>query len=182
MWNIRSLLAGNNTIGGSGENMSFDLITAIRQNHALEHATIAIIVKRLGMNVRLAGRATSTGFYLYGDIPTEAVTEAVEEGLNRLRKGEAELAISPFCGTNLAVTGILTGISAFITLRRKNRSRKLSDVITVTTIAALVAQPIGKLVQKYLTTSANLNETQIARIVRTGKGGRTIHRVETTWE
>jgi len=77
-------------------NMSNDFITALRQNHALEHAAIAVLIGKLGLHQRVLGRATTTGFYIYGSVPTEAIQEAATEGLARLQRGESELAVSPF--------------------------------------------------------------------------------------
>ena len=70
--------------------MSFEVIKAIRQNHALEHATVSILIERLGLNIRVMGQSNPTGFYIYGDVPTQAVQEAVAEGLARLRVNIAE--------------------------------------------------------------------------------------------
>ena len=55
------------------------IIGSIRRNHALEHATIAVLANKLGHDVRLVGRATRNGFYLYGDMPTEGVRGATTE-------------------------------------------------------------------------------------------------------
>ncbi|MBI4299792.1 MAG: hypothetical protein HY677_01550 [Chloroflexi bacterium] len=87
--------------------MRTNVFDATRQNHALEHATVSILVNRLGMAVRLAGRATPGGFYLYGDIPEETVSAAAEEALGRLSQGESDLAVSTLCGTIIAVAAVL---------------------------------------------------------------------------
>ena len=156
------------------------IITRIRQNHALEHATIAILARRSETPLVLAGRATPGGFYIYGDVSTALLYEAAKEGLTRLQKGEAELAISPFCGTNIVVAGTLAGISALAALGKGNRMRQqLPRAIMAATMAILAAQPLGKRAQQYLTTSANVNEVHIGSIARAGKGKRTRHWVRT---
>lgn len=160
--------------------MNLDFITAIRQNHALEHATIALLAKQAETGVRLIGRATGSGFYIYGNVSTEAVEEAAAEGLTRLQKGEGELAVSPFCGTNLVVAGTLAGILSMITLGRKNRLQRLPQVILATIGAVVIAQPVGRLVQRYLTTSASLDRVRITGITRRGRGRLTFHKIETT--
>lgn len=159
--------------------MNGDFITAIRQNHALEHATIAILVSKVGLNVRLVGQATTTGFYIYGNAPTEAVQEAATEGLARLQRGESELALSPLCGTNISVAGILAGIACFLALRGKRRGRRLPLAILASTWAIIVAQPLGRVVQKHVTTSADLSNVTIKRITRRGAGARILHKIET---
>jgi len=139
--------------------MSGNLITTLRQNHALEHATMAILIRKVGLNVRVVGSATIDGFYVYGDISTEAIREAATEGLARLQRGEQELAVSPFCGTNITVAG--------------------PRAILVATWAIIAAQPIGRIVQKYLTTSPILSDVTIKRITRRGIGNRILHKIET---
>ena len=49
------------------------VIDRIRQNHGLEHATVTILLQKLGMSVRLAGRSTASGFYLYCNLPTDLI-------------------------------------------------------------------------------------------------------------
>lgn len=160
--------------------MSVDIITALRQNHALEHATIALLIRKVGLNVRLIGQATTTGFYIYGNVPSEAIQEAATEGLARLQRGESELAISPLCGTNISVAGIMAGIACFLALRGKDRGRRLPIAILAATWAIVAAQPVGRVAQKHLTTSADVSNVSIKRITRRGTGTRILHKVETT--
>ena len=61
-----------------------NVIGSVRRNHALEHATVSILMGRLGPGTRMVGRATSSGFYIYGDVPTERLQESAAEGLARL--------------------------------------------------------------------------------------------------
>src|SRR5436853_4329170 len=91
-------------------------IDAIRRNHALEHATVSVMLAQIGPTVRLVGRAVPNGFYIYGRVPTELIQHSAEEGLARLKRGEAHLAVTPLCGTNLAVAGIVAGSLSVITM------------------------------------------------------------------
>ncbi|MBI4302156.1 MAG: hypothetical protein HY664_06085 [Chloroflexi bacterium] len=159
--------------------MGRNVITATRQNHALEHATIALILARMGGNVRLAGRATADGFYVFGPVPTEVVAEAAQEGLARLQRGESDLAVSAFCGTNLAVAGTLAGLSSIIAMGNKRRVERLPQVLSAALAAIILAQPLGRLVQKHLTTSSNLPELHIVGIQHMGLGRWTLHKVKT---
>ncbi|MCS6802798.1 MAG: DUF6391 domain-containing protein [Chloroflexota bacterium] len=161
--------------------MPLPLLDATRANHALEHATITILLGRLSRPVRMVGRATPGGFYLHGDVPTAELTAAVEEALARLQAGEARLAISPLCGTNLAVAGVLAGLSSVLAFSAANRPDRWLRAILAATGAVLLAQPLGQLVQRHVTTSPNLRGMRIKRILRTGRGAWTIHRVETAW-
>lgn len=162
--------------------MNRDIITALRQNHALEHATIALLAGKLGPKVRLVGQATTSGFYIYGNLPTEAIRDAAAEGLARLQRGESDLAISSVCGTNISVAGILAAIACLIVLGRKSRLRRLPLAIVAATWAIMAAQPLGRVVQKRFTTSADLSNVRIERITRRGTGTRILHKIETARE
>jgi hypothetical protein len=155
------------------------VIGSVRRNHALEHATISVMSGKLGRDVRLVGRATRSGFYLYGDLSAESVRESAMEALQRLRRGEAHLAISPMCGTNLAVAGILAGFSSLLALGNRSRLQRLPNVLLASMLAVLVAQPLGRLAQKHVTTDADLSDTEVVDVREGGRGPGRFHRVET---
>ena len=155
------------------------LIGSVRRNHALEHATIAVLAGRLGNDVRIVGRATRDGFYLYGDMEADRVRESTIEALHRLRRGEAHLAISPMCGTNLAVAGLLAGVSSLLALGNRSRLERLPNVLLASMSAVLVAQPLGRLVQKHVTTSPDLSDTELVGVRQGGRGPGRFHKVET---
>jgi len=56
--------------------LNLPVIRRIRRNHGLEHATIHML-SRKQKNLNIAGRSTSAGFYLYGNVPTAEVEAAV---------------------------------------------------------------------------------------------------------
>src|SRR5579864_4506811 len=91
---------------------------AVKQNHALEHATIVLLSKKYP-DVRLAGISFAAGYFVFGDLPTEAILPAAQEALNLLRTTSPELAIHERCGTNLAVMSILAGVSAMTVARMR---------------------------------------------------------------
>ena len=155
------------------------LIGSVRRNHALEHATIAVLAGRLGNDVRIVGRATRDGFYLYGDMEADRVRESTIEALHRLRRGEAHLAISPMCGTNLAVAGLLAGVSSLLALGNRSRLERLPNVLLASMSAVLVAQPLGRLVQKHVTTSPDLSDTELVGVRQGGRGPGRFHKIET---
>jgi hypothetical protein len=159
--------------------MKEDLIKNLRQNHALEHATVSLLTQKLGFAERILGTSTFDGFYIYGNIPSEEVRGAVTEALARLQGGDHDLAISPFCGTTAVVAGALAGVACFLALGDKNRSRRLPLAILAATGAIIAAQPIGRAAQKYVTTSADLAGVSIRRITRRGTAPRTLHKIET---
>src|SRR5262245_3508682 len=92
------------------------IITAMQRNHALEHGTVTIMLGRPGARYRLIGRAVSDGFYIYGRVPTDLLAECAEEALARFHRGEGSLAVTPLCGTNIAVAGVLAGTLATLAM------------------------------------------------------------------
>lgn len=152
-------------------------VNAVRQNHALEHGTVSILIGKLGPSLRLAGRAVPDGFYIYGKVPTDAIESSAAEALARLQGGEAALAVTPLCGTNIAVAGVLTGAASYLSIGKRKRFDRLPGVFTAAMFGVLAAQPLGQLVQKYLTTSPDLSRTEIVGISRSGKG--LVHKVQT---
>ena len=155
-----------------------DLVNIVRQHHALEHATINILLTRLEGKIRLVGRAGLTGFHLYGNIPTEILEEAAQEALRRLQEGEEELAISPMCGTNLVVAGVTAGVASMIAGRGHKGLSKFNRIVQASIIAMLAAQPLGRLTQKHLTTKPDLDNVSILKVTRKGSGARTRHIVK----
>lgn len=155
------------------------LLGTVRRNHALEHATISVLLRRIGHDIRMVGRATRDGYYLYADVPTELVEDCTHEALRRLKAGEGYLAVSPLCGTNLAVAGALAGVASMVTMGNGRRSERLPNVVLASMMAVLAAQPLGRLVQRHLTTSPDLADTEIVGIKVGGRGGARFHKVQT---
>lgn len=138
----------------------------VRRNHALEHATVAVLFARRGPQ-RLAGRASGNGFFIIGKIEPDVLRSCADEALARLKRGESNLAVSPMCGTNLAVTGALCASFTMVSLARnpeRGRRQKVSDAISASTMGAIAAQPVGRLVQEKITTLADHDDTEIVRI------------------
>ncbi|MBE9507029.1 MAG: hypothetical protein IMY86_03185, partial [Chloroflexi bacterium] len=50
-------------------------VSRVRRNHALEHATMHVLSERY-RNLRLVGRSSLWGFYIYGNVPTEDLLAA----------------------------------------------------------------------------------------------------------
>ncbi|HKZ50433.1 MAG TPA: DUF6391 domain-containing protein [Dehalococcoidia bacterium] len=145
------------------------LIKAVRRNHALEHATIAILLQRLGRPTRVVGRAGADGFCIYADIPSDKIYESAREGLARLQAGETGLAVSPLCGTNIAVAGLLAGLASTLALGSGGRRQRLPQVLAAAMLAVTLAQPLGRLAQRHLTTSADLEGMEIVGVERLGR-------------
>lgn len=140
-------------------------VDRVRRNHALEHAAITIISER-HPRVLLRGRSTGRGFYIFGDVPTEELRSAVDEALARLRGGEAELAIHPRCGTNLAIASILSGLSAAAASQLRPRQNRWSYAVLAAMAALFVSPSIGFEAQRHVTTLADLGDLQVTGIER----------------
>jgi hypothetical protein len=153
----------------------------VRQNHALEHATITIL-SRYVRDLRVSARSTSRGFTIFGDVDLGQLRRALDEALRRLQAGEAELAIHPNCGTNLVV-----GIS-FLTLgtilgMTSSRTRTRVASAALSSLAGIAAaRPIGQLVQKYVTTLPDLRGVHVTQIYRRKIFNFTVVEVRTTQE
>lgn len=162
---------------------SHPLITRVRRNHALEHATIHVLSQRY-RDRRVVGRTTLRGFTLYGQIPVEGVLEAAEEALQRLQEGQRELAIHPTCGTNFVAGGTLAGLGAFavLTPRRRNLGEWLSRlplVLLTCTLGFILGQRLGVVLQAYVTTDAQVGDLRIVGVVREERGALVLHHVRT---
>jgi len=138
----------------------------VRRNHGLEHATVAVLFARKGPQ-RLAGRASGNGFFIVGNVDPTLLRSCADEALLRMQKGERGLAVSPLCGTNLAVTGAVCAAFSMASLARnrdKSSRQRLGDAISAATLGAVVSQPLGRLVQEHITTRADLGDIEITAV------------------
>ena len=155
------------------------LIARIRQNHALEHATMHIL-PRYRPGIQLVARSGLSGFYVYGEVDAPTLAQAASEALSRLQAGEAELAVHPRCGTNLATVGILGGLASFLVMLKRDRNpwAKRPQVLLVSVAAVVVAQPLGLALQRRVTTLASLQGARIRGIVSRRLHGMAVHHVQ----
>ncbi len=159
--------------------MNIRWITALRRNHALEHATAAILIHKMKPGTRLLGRAGLQGFHIYADAPTETVSQAAQEGLARLKQGERGLAVSPLCGTNLVTAALLAGLTSVVLARGKGRNISLPTTVLASLAAILVAQPLGRQAQRHLTTSTNVVGLEIDGVSSKRRGRYVRHEIRT---
>ena len=142
------------------------IIDRIRRNHGLEHATVALMLAHQGP-MRIVGRSDHNGFYIYANIETERLRIYAEEALARLQRGEDHLAVSPMCGTNIAVAGLLAGFTSYLALRRNDgHVDGITRAVLASLLSVIAAQPLGRLVQKYATTSPELAGVRITSVDR----------------
>ena len=139
----------------------------VRQNHALEHATILLLTQK-NPRVVLRGRSTANGFYVYGEATEEDLRQCADEALRRLRGGEPEMAIHPRCGTNLAVAGMMAGISSVLVGEIPPRRNKYSRAVLASLVSLFIAPPVGMYVQKRFTTMTPTSRMSIVDARRRG--------------
>jgi hypothetical protein len=159
-------------------------ISRIRRNHGLEHATIHILSSRHPKTL-LIGRSDPSGFYLYGDVATEAIEAASREALARLYRGERQLAVHPNCGTSLLTAGTLACTAAVVSVsagrsdRWQDRAARFPMAVALTVLALIIAQPLGLSLQRRVTTEADPQGLVILDVRRLSRGRIPVHRVRT---
>lgn len=159
----------------------------IRQVHALEHATVWILSSfnhQSQDDETIGGLSTEQGFFLYGKINPLQLKKAVQLALNRLQKGEWDLALHPRCGTNASVATLLTTgmiLTSYLMLPREPMAQLLGIGLASVT-ASYFAPEIGMSAQKYLTTAIPFN-LQIKEIKQTvDQWGRPAHFIGLNWQ
>lgn len=158
-------------------------ISRIRRNHGLEHATIHMLSRRFPKQ-SFAGHSDAGGFWLMGEVDTEALADAVTQALTRMRNGERGLAVHPNCGTNFATYGIAAGFAAFVGMagvgnRFRDKLERLPVMMLFATVALILAQPFGFRIQQKVTTSGEPGDLEVVEIMRTVRGRVIAHRVTT---
>jgi hypothetical protein len=167
--------------------LDLPLISRVRRNHALEHATIQVLSERRP-NLRLMGRSSLRGFIIYGNVSTDDILDATREGLQRLRAGDRVLAIHPNCGSNYVVAGTIAALSAFLALgglsgkrreRLLDRLARLPMACTMATLGIILSRPLGTTLQAHVTTEPEVGNLHVAGVTRDERGGTAIHFVRT---
>lgn len=159
--------------------MNLGFFNKVRRNHALEHATITLAHSGMGESGILGGNSMQWGFLVYGDVPTDVLSNAAEDALRRLKSGESDLAVSPYCGTNLVVAATLAAVGCAIAVGKRRRWSSIPRLMSVSLMALLAAKYVGPQVQRYVTTSGEVDGLTIRDVDRIGAGGLTVHRVRT---
>lgn len=166
--------------------LNLGIISLVRRNHGLEHATINLLSKKIP-GTSFAGYSDHKGFWIVGDVSTDVLLETAQQALTRMKSGERSLAIHANCGTNYVTAGVLAGSLAWLaTLGSGNSFKKKFDrwplLVMLVTGALIVAQPLGPKVQEHVTSSGepgNLAIKQIVRYERNIPGRPMLHRILT---
>ena len=158
-------------------------VSRIRRNLGLEHATLTILAQRFP-NTPMEGRSSTRGFWLLGEVSTDAVQEAATEALNRMKAGEHHLAVHPHCGTNYVISGTLAGMAGATAMsgvgpRFRDKLDRIPLAASLATLALIVSQPLASMMQAHLTTSGEPGDLEVVEIIPTRRGGIMAHRVVT---
>jgi hypothetical protein len=136
-----------------------------RQNHALEHATFTIMAQ---MDPTFSGSARSSehGFIIFNDVDLGLLRRAIDEALRRLQAGEAELAIHPNCGTNLAVGITMVTLGTTLGLLSEKTRFRVASAAASSVAGWAAARPVGEYMQKHFTTLPDLQGVRVTDIAR----------------
>jgi hypothetical protein len=134
----------------------------LRRNHALEHATIVVMMEREPRR-RLNGFSTDEGFFVQGVRSTQEVDSAAREALGRLQNGEKRLAVHRNCGTTIVAANLLAavfflgalGVGLYL-----NWSLYLLILGSIVLAFALRA-PLSLLLQRFVTTDPDLANAEV---------------------
>ncbi len=134
----------------------------LRRNHALEHATIVVMMER-EPGRKLNGFSTDEGFFVQGVRSLEEVESAAREALGRLRGGEKGLAIHRNCGTTIVAANLLTAIFFLGSLAL---GLYLNWPIYLLIVGAVVLAfalrvPLSLLLQRFVTTDTDLSNAEV---------------------
>ncbi|RMH01241.1 MAG: hypothetical protein D6706_02195 [Chloroflexi bacterium] len=157
--------------------MVSQIISRIRRNHGLEHATIHVLSEKY-KNFSAQGNSDYRGFSLniYGDISEEEVFNAVEEAYRRMKQGEHHLAVHPNCGTVLLTTATMATLAAqaSFSLEQKRQGKDsmnlsvlfngLPSAVLAVVVSLIVSRPLGVYLQARFTTEGDLGNLRILRM------------------
>jgi hypothetical protein len=156
------------------------LINNVRRNHALEHATLNILLRN---GVSLSGYSDWRGFWVIGKVPTTLLLDSATLALQRLNNGEKELAVHAYCGTNYVASGVSAGLAAWMTMiganDGKSRWDRLPLALVAATLALMLSRPLGPFLQRKVTTKPEMPEARIMGITLYERWGRQFHRIRT---
>jgi hypothetical protein len=135
----------------------------LRRNHALEHATIVVMMER-EPGRRLNGFSTDDGFFVQGVRSISEVESAAREALRRLQSGEKRLAIHRNCGTTIVAANLLAAIFFLITLGLVlylGVGNLYLMILGSVVLALALRIPLSLLLQRFVTTDADLTNAEV---------------------
>ena len=134
----------------------------LRRNHALEHATIVVMMQR-ERGRRFNGFSDDDGFFVQGVRSTDDVDGAAREALKRLRAGEKGLAIHRNCGTTIVAANMLAAVFFLVALGVGLYLGWPLYLLILGGVALslLLRVPLSLLLQRFVTTDSNLSNVEV---------------------
>ncbi len=134
----------------------------LRRNHALEHATIVVMMER-EPGRRFNGFSTDEGFFVQGVRSTGEVDSAAREALRRLRAGEKKLAVHRNCGTTIVAANLLAAVFFLGALGLGLYLGWDIYLLILGGIALSLALrvPLSLFLQRFVTTDADLSNAEV---------------------
>jgi hypothetical protein len=134
----------------------------LRRNHALEHATIAVMMEKEPAR-KFNGFSTDEGFFVQGVRSIGEVDSAAREALRRLRAGEKKLAVHRNCGTTIVAANLLAAVfflSALILGLYLGWDVYLL-ILGGIVLSLLLRVPLSLFLQLFVTTNADLSNAEV---------------------
>ena len=134
----------------------------LRRNHALEHATIVVMMER-SPGRKFNGFSDDDGFFVQGVRSTDEVDSAAREALRRMRAGEKGLAIHRNCGTTIVAANLLSAVFFLgaIGLGLYMNWPLYLMILGGIALALLLRVPFSLLLQRFVTTDADLTNADV---------------------
>jgi hypothetical protein len=136
----------------------------LRRNHALEHATIVVMMER-EPGRKLNGFSTDDGFFVQGVRSISEVESAAREAMSRLQNGEKRLAIHRNCGTTIVAANLLAAVLFLVTLGLGflylGGSYLYLMILGSVLLAFALRIPLSLILQRFVTTDADLTNAEV---------------------
>ena len=134
----------------------------LRRNHALEHATIAVMMEK-EPGRKFNGFSTDDGFLVQGVRSIGEVDSAAREALRRVRSGEKKLAIHRNCGTTIVAANLLAAVF-FLAALGVGLYMGWDIYLLILggiVLSLLLRVPLSLFLQRFVTTNADLSNAEV---------------------
>ena len=134
----------------------------LRRNHALEHATIAVMMEK-EPGRKFNGFSTDDGFFVQGVRSIGEVDSAAREALRRLKAGEKKLAVHRNCGTTIVAANLLAAVFFLgaLVLGLYLGWDVYLLILGGIVLSLLLRVPLSLFLQRFVTTNADLSNAEV---------------------
>jgi hypothetical protein len=159
------------------------IISRVRRNHGLEHATLNLL-SAAHPRQSFAGHSDGGGFWIIGEVDIDELVQMTSLALKKLSSGQTQLAIHQNCGTNLLVSGFAAGLAGAAGMigagsRPRDKLERIPLVTTLSVIALILAKPLGPVLQEKITVGGKPGSLHVKSIEKHTLNGIPAHRVNT---